>query len=155
MRNKAKYGLNEKLKYEEINPGVDWIFTLIRNECFRPYFVENWIMIVDADEMGVFNFPIGFFSNLLKMTQINHPACLHKMFIVNPPFSIGAIYSMLSRSRVLTSLPRQRHEGEDHFPQEERDEEDVRLHRPRPTPGRVRGHAAHAATHLAAGGHLH
>lgn len=98
MRRKKEFGLSEKLKYEEMNAGIDWIFTLIRRECFRPYFIENWIMIVDADELGVLSFPIGFFSSLLKMTQINHPACLHKMFIVNPPFSIGAIYTMLSRS---------------------------------------------------------
>lgn len=97
-KKRAKHGLSDKLKHEDLNPGIDWIFTLIRKECFRPYFIENWIMIVDADEMGVLSFPVGFFSNLLKMTQINHPSCLHKMFIVNSPFSIGAIYTMLSRN---------------------------------------------------------
>ena len=97
MKKKEKYGLAKDLKYEDMTPGLDWIFTLIRRECYRPYFVENWIMIVDADDIGVFSFPIGFFTGLLKMTEINHPNCLHKLFILNPPFSFGAIYKMASR----------------------------------------------------------
>lgn len=102
LKKKAQYGLNEKLKYEEMDVGLDWIISLIRKECYRPYFIENWIMIVDADDMGILSFPIGFFSNLLKLTQVNHPACLHKMFVVNPPFSFGAIFKMISR-KVLSS----------------------------------------------------
>lgn len=98
MKKKSAYGLSDKLKYEDMDVGLDWLISLIRKECFRPYFIENWIMIVDADDMGILSFPIGFFSNLLKLTQVNHPACLHKMFIVNPPFSVGAVFKMISRN---------------------------------------------------------
>lgn len=105
MKKKAQYGLSEKLKYEDMDIGLDWIISLIRKECYRPYFIENWIMVVDADDMGIMSFPIGFFSNLLKLTQVNHPACLHKMYIVNPPFSVGAIFKMISRKLLLLSFP--------------------------------------------------
>lgn len=97
MKHKEKHGMNKNTKYEDMDPGIDWILTLIRRECYRPYFVENWIMILDADDLGLFSFPVGFFTNLLKLTQVNHPSCLHKMFIVNPPFAINAIFKMASR----------------------------------------------------------
>lgn len=97
MKKKADFGLPKDLKYEDMTAGIDWIFTLIRKECYRPYFVENWIMIVDADDMGVWSFPITFFTGLLKMTEINHPNCLHKLFIVNTAFSFGALVKIVTR----------------------------------------------------------
>lgn len=97
MKKKKEFGLNPKLQYEDLDDTIDWILTLFRTECFTPYFVENWIMILDADDMGMLSFPVNFFTNLLKLTQINHPSCLHKMFIVNPPFTIGAIFKVAAR----------------------------------------------------------
>lgn len=116
MRNKKKFGLREEVKYSELDPTIDWIMSLIRKECFRPYFVENWVMIVDADDLGIMSFPISFFSNLLKITQVNHPACLHRMYIVNPPFSVNAIFKLLSRNLYSPSVPRRRHPREDQLP---------------------------------------
>lgn len=104
MKSKAKHGLSDKLNYPDLDPAIDWILTLIRKECYRGYFVENWIMIIDAADMGVFSFPVKFFTNLMGMTQINHPACLHKMFIVNTATSMGAVWSMASRKNRLTQL---------------------------------------------------
>ena len=98
MNRKTEFGLPKDLKHEDMTPGIDWIFTLIRKECYRPYFIENWIMIVDADDMGVWSFPVNFFLKLLKMTEINHPNCLHKLFIVNTAFSFSAIVKMISRT---------------------------------------------------------
>jgi hypothetical protein len=120
MRNKRKFGLREEVKYSELDPTIDWVMSFIRKECFRPYFIENWIMIVDADDLGIMSFPISFFSNLLKITQVNHPACLHKMYIVNPPFSVNAIFKLLSRKVNSPSIPGRRHAGENKLLEKER-----------------------------------
>ena len=94
MKKKREHGLDPNLKYEDLDDSVDWIVSLIRRECFTPYFVENWIMILDADGLSMMSFPVGFFTNLLKLTQVNHPACLHKMYIVNPPFGVSALFTI-------------------------------------------------------------
>jgi CRAL/TRIO domain len=103
MKDKKKNGLDDNLKYPELDPAIDWILTLIRKECYLSYFVENWIMIIDAADMGIFSFPVKFFTNLIGMTQINHPSCLHKMFIVNTASSMGAVWKMASRRNLILS----------------------------------------------------
>lgn len=101
MKNKSKFGLAKHLDYDEsIDPVMDWIISMIKHCCFVPYFVENWVMIVDCDEMGIMSFPVKFFIRLLKLMQLNHAACMHRLFIVNVPFTFNSIWSMAKRSYI-------------------------------------------------------
>ena len=98
MKHKKKFGVPHHLDYEPaIDPVIDWIMCVIKKYCFVPYFVENWVMIVDCDEMGLTSFPVKFFLRLLNIMQLNHAACMHKLFLVNVPFTFGAIWGMAKR----------------------------------------------------------
>ena len=104
IKNKAKFGTPEKLNYDDTDPAIDWLISLIREKCFVPYFVENWIMIVDCDEMGVMSFPVKFLTKLLKLTQLNHASCMHRMFLVNTPGTFNVVWSMIKRTSASHSL---------------------------------------------------
>lgn len=94
MKNKKKYGLDDRIDYESIDEALDWIMCLVRKEAFKEYFIENWIMIIDCDEMGVMSFPVKFLTRLLKIMQLHHAACLHRLYLVNTPFSFSSVWSM-------------------------------------------------------------
>lgn len=100
MKNKVKYGVPDRITFDNIDEPFDWILSLIREACFVPYFVENWIMIIDCEDMGVIGFPVKFLMKLLKLTQLNHASCMHRMFFVNIPSTFNVIWGMAKRNDV-------------------------------------------------------
>lgn len=104
MKNKSSFGLNDSITYENIDSAVDWYLCLVHQACFRPYHIENWVMFLDCEGLSVFGFPVKFFTQLMKIMQLNHAATMHKMFILNPPTGFGAVFSAAKGIRLLTKL---------------------------------------------------
>ena len=57
--------------------------------------VENWIVIIDCKDVGVTQVPKQKLKTMVKQLQKNYRGRLYKLYAVNMPFMLRALWSML------------------------------------------------------------
>lgn len=64
---------------------------------FKPYFIENWIIIADIDQKGVFELPYKQMQAIgVKASKI-FSGRLHKLIIVNVSFFFYGCWKFVSK----------------------------------------------------------
>lgn len=69
--------------------------SIIQKYVFRPYYIENWVMIIDVEKKGLVNFPWKAIKSTVDATNLNFSSRLHKMFILNPSFIFNTTWNMV------------------------------------------------------------
>ena len=87
--------LNLKETPEELTKSVSVILDMVRAYMFRPYHIENWVMIIDLGNKGVFSLPINALKQIIGSMATNYCATLEKMFILNPPWIVKQAWNMI------------------------------------------------------------
>lgn len=64
---------------------------MVRKYSFRKYHIENWVLIIDLDFLGLMDFPVNAFKKIILDSALFFAGCLHKTYLLNPSgfFSIG------------------------------------------------------------------
>lgn len=74
---------------------VNVYLSIIQKYVFKPYFIENWVMIIDAEKKGVVNFPWKALKSLIEATNVNFASRMHKLYILNPSFLFYATWKII------------------------------------------------------------
>lgn len=74
---------------------VNVYLSIIQKYVFRPYHIENWVMIIDVEKKGVLNFPYKAIKSLIEATDLNFSSRLHRTFIVNPSFLFNTAWTFI------------------------------------------------------------
>ena len=64
--------------------------SIIQRYVFRPYHIENWVVIIDVEKRGLLNFPFKAIKSLVETTVLAFSGRLHKTLILNPSFIFHA-----------------------------------------------------------------
>ena len=59
--------------------------------------IENWIIIIDVKERGIFDLPLKGLGVIINVMQFNFSGCLEKMFILNPSFGLNTSWSIIEK----------------------------------------------------------
>lgn len=68
---------------------------ILQKYVFKPYYIENWVIIIDLENKGLLNFPWKAIKTSVDTTNVNYAARLHKMFILNPSFIFNTTWNMI------------------------------------------------------------
>lgn len=63
---------------------------------FVPGKVENWMFLLETNEIGVFGLPLKALGVVIDTMTVNFAACLEKMFILNPSSGLNFVWSTIS-----------------------------------------------------------
>eukprot|EP01016_Furgasonia_blochmanni_P047773 TRINITY_DN704_c0_g1_i5.p2 TRINITY_DN704_c0_g1~~TRINITY_DN704_c0_g1_i5.p2 ORF type:complete len:233 (+),score=63.98 TRINITY_DN704_c0_g1_i5:66-764(+) len=67
---------------------LTFLFEFILKNMFLPGQIENWVFIMDLENMGLFNLPITPLKRLMGYVSNNYRSRLYIMYILNTPSSI-------------------------------------------------------------------
>ena len=87
-----------KLKSDQMEKFQQFLqvyLAIIQKYIFRPYYIENWVMIIDVEKKGLINFPWKALKSIIDTTNLNFSSRMHKMFIVNPSFIFNTTWSII------------------------------------------------------------
>jgi hypothetical protein len=74
---------------------LTYLLDTVRAHMFLPGFVENWIILLETQEMSLWDIPIGYIRAVISMTQAHFPSTMHKLYILNPSFILNASWSIV------------------------------------------------------------
>lgn len=81
--------------FKQFEHFVNVYLSMIQKYVFQPYYIENWIMIIDVEKKGVVNFPWKAIKSIIETTNLSFSSRLHKMFIVNPSTFFSATWNIV------------------------------------------------------------
>lgn len=58
-------------------------------------FIENWIIIMDVDNLSVFRLPIKVIKKIVEATSTCFCTRMESMFIINPSFALKAGWNII------------------------------------------------------------
>ena len=67
----------------------------VKKNMFRPYYIENWTLVLDTDGLGIGDLPVGLLKTVIGNLSRNYCACLNQMFILNPGFGLRNLWSVV------------------------------------------------------------
>jgi hypothetical protein len=72
------------IKLEDFLQALCFVLDTVRKFYFIPGKVENWIIFIENNNEGVFNFPLKVIKSINDVTSVNYTSTLDKLYIVNP-----------------------------------------------------------------------
>ena len=73
---------------EIINAGTSFFFDFLARKLLVPGQVENWIMMVDLNDVGMTSLPVNKVKAIIGMTQKHFGGRLYRQFLVNMSFML-------------------------------------------------------------------
>lgn len=80
--------LNDFERFVKIYLGI------IQKYCLKPYYIENWVIVIDLEHKGLLNFPFKAIRAAVDATNVDFASRLHKMFLVNPSFIFNTTWNI-------------------------------------------------------------
>jgi hypothetical protein len=74
---------------------IVYAMSAIKRNAFVQGYCENWIMIVEVNGAGLFNFPVSSLKKFIHVAQLYFSYCLEKLYVTNPSFMLNASWNML------------------------------------------------------------
>jgi hypothetical protein len=65
------------------------------DKMFLPGQVENWVIIMDTEGLGVFSGTLSIIQKIMNFVQHNYRSRLYRMFVVNTPFSFYLLWRVV------------------------------------------------------------
>ncbi|KAL4447108.1 hypothetical protein ABPG74_013960 [Tetrahymena malaccensis] len=78
----------KKMSEDSLIKGVSFFLEVVVNNMLLPGQIENWVIILDFNQMGLFSFPVMSFKKMIGFLQSNYRARMYKLYCVNTPNSI-------------------------------------------------------------------
>ena len=75
---------------------MTFFFEFLLKEFMLEGQVENWIVIIDLNEIGIMGLPMNNLINILKYLSSNYRSRMYKCYVLNAPGSVSIPWSMLS-----------------------------------------------------------
>lgn len=82
---------------EEVLKASCILLTNLKQNAFRPGYIENWTVVIDANYMGVASFPYSVLKRSLKVFLLNYAGCLHRVFILNASITFLTVINFSSK----------------------------------------------------------
>lgn len=76
----------KKFTGEEILSALVCLFDVLTHNILVGGKIENWILIMETNQLGLFGFPWKAFENIVSCLQNNFVGRLEKMFVLNPSY---------------------------------------------------------------------
>jgi hypothetical protein len=73
-----------------------YLFVCVEKYMFLKGKVENWTVMIETDNMGLFSFPYKILQSIISLTQINFTSRMEKLFLLNPSWSLDKAWKMIS-----------------------------------------------------------
>ena len=68
----------------------------IIHNVFVPGKIENWVLVVDLANIGIFALPLSKLKQLLSILGNNYRAKMFRFYVVNAPWSVSVLYTFLA-----------------------------------------------------------
>lgn len=75
---------------------VSYYSLAIKKRLLKPYFVENWVSLLDLEGRSLFNIPFKALRALTDTTSITFAGCMHRMFFLNPSIMFYGVWQVIS-----------------------------------------------------------
>lgn len=75
---------------------VSYYSLAIKKRLLRPYFVENWVSMMDLEGRSLFNIPFKALRALTDTTSITFAGSMHRMFFLNPSVMFYGVWQVIS-----------------------------------------------------------
>mmetsp|Transcript_40692 Transcript_40692/g.46643 ORF Transcript_40692/g.46643 Transcript_40692/m.46643 type:complete len:92 (+) Transcript_40692:483-758(+) len=72
-----------------------FVYYVIEN-CMRPGAIENWVVIIDCNDVGVTEIPKHKIQTMVSMLQKNFRGRLFKLYGINVPFLLRAFWMVIN-----------------------------------------------------------
>mmetsp|Transcript_31899 Transcript_31899/g.28254 ORF Transcript_31899/g.28254 Transcript_31899/m.28254 type:complete len:96 (+) Transcript_31899:436-723(+) len=87
--------VKSKITYEELEDLLAYFFNYIINETMIPGKVENWVAIVDLQNVGVTQIPKDLLSAMGKALSSNFRGRMFRTFAINMPMLVRALWAVV------------------------------------------------------------
>eukprot|EP00828_Plagiopyla_frontata_P049014 TRINITY_DN9595_c0_g1_i2.p1 TRINITY_DN9595_c0_g1~~TRINITY_DN9595_c0_g1_i2.p1 ORF type:complete len:285 (+),score=46.04 TRINITY_DN9595_c0_g1_i2:313-1167(+) len=87
---------SKEITLQQFIRGMSYLLTSIRINMFLKYHVENWLIILDVQNMGALGLPIKMLNQIFEITYYGMTCTNDKLFIVNPSFSVNTVWKVVS-----------------------------------------------------------
>jgi hypothetical protein len=68
---------------------------VISKYCFVPGKVENWIIMIETNSVGVFGFPFMILKKIIEFTSANFSSTMEKLYLLNPSFGLNTSWNVV------------------------------------------------------------
>jgi len=86
----------KKTDMKDIISAICFVLDTVKKFYFVPGKVENWIIIIETNGAGLFNFPIKMFKTINDVTAGNYTSTLEKLYVMNPSSFLKKSWSFAS-----------------------------------------------------------
>jgi len=87
----------KKMSMDDFCDTLCALCAVLEEYCFVPGKVENWVIIIETNNVGMWSFPFKILQNLVTITSIAFTSTLDKLYIMNPPRLLKASWSMIQK----------------------------------------------------------
>jgi len=85
----------KKMTMDDFTETLCTLCSVVEKYCFVPGKVENWVFIIETNNMSMWSFPFKILQKLVTMTSIAFTSTMHKLFILNAPRILKASWGMI------------------------------------------------------------
>jgi CRAL/TRIO domain len=82
----------QEVSYEEAYSACVCILDETRRYFFKAGYIENWVVLIDAEKVGALKIRYRVIKKLIKDFQRNFFCCVHKIIILNPSLTIRILF---------------------------------------------------------------
>jgi hypothetical protein len=91
------YKLNPKqMDLADFIAALCFVLDTCKKFYFVPGKVENWVIIIESNSMGVFNFPFKIVKTINDVTSVNYTSTLDRLYIMNPSTFLNSSWNIIS-----------------------------------------------------------
>mmetsp|Transcript_7108 Transcript_7108/g.6372 ORF Transcript_7108/g.6372 Transcript_7108/m.6372 type:complete len:167 (-) Transcript_7108:741-1241(-) len=85
----------DKTDMQDFIGAIASLCMIVRDHCFVPYFVENWIIIIEVNGLSLWSFPFKLVKEVLNVTGANFQSTLEKLYLMHPSFIISGAWKVI------------------------------------------------------------
>jgi len=86
----------KKDKLEDYMEAICFVLDTVRKYYFVPGKVENWVIIIENNSLGLLDFPTKMVKAINDITAVNYTSTLDKLYIMNPSSVLKLSWNMIS-----------------------------------------------------------
>ncbi|KAM3145542.1 hypothetical protein pb186bvf_002316 [Paramecium bursaria] len=88
--------LKKHLQEPYLIDAIVYLLKEIEQVMLLEYHVEQWVIVLNIDFMGIISLPIGILRKIIEQTSTNFCCLMYRMFIVNPSYTLKTAWRVLS-----------------------------------------------------------
>ena len=73
-----------------------------QQNCFYEGYIENWIILIDTAELGIFSLPMDILKKIISTAAAHYVGNLERLYLLNPSTGLNMSWSVISSMKLIT-----------------------------------------------------